>query len=150
MRITTRGRYGVAAMFELAMAGEIKENGISIYASKPMPLKIIAGNQDIPEQYLEQLVSLLRKGALVESVRGAHGGYRLSRSPSEITIGDIIRSVEEPTLPVECVGENNFCAAASKCASRLVWQAISDSINQVIDNITLQDMIDDNKRLNEA
>lgn len=135
LKLSTKGRYGVKAMFELALH----------YGKGPIPLNIIAERQDISEAYLEQLMAGLRKAKLVKSIRGAQGGYMLAQKPSKITIGDIIRVLEGPLAPVDCViqGEPVECEKADKCVTRGIWEKIRDSLSDVLDSITLQDMCDD-------
>ncbi|TZE83496.1 RrF2 family transcriptional regulator [Calorimonas adulescens] len=139
MRLSTKGQYGLRAMFELAIN----------YGEGPLSLKTIADRQYISEHYLEQLIATLRKAGLVSSTRGAQGGYVLSRSPEEITVGQVIRVLEGPLAPVECVidDEENVCDRSGYCPTRIVWKKVRDSINQVVDSITLQDMVDDYRRL---
>jgi len=141
MKLSTRGRYGVKAMFDLALN----------FSDEPVPIKSIAERQGLSEAYLEQLMAALRKAGLVKSIRGAQGGYVLSDSPDKITVGDIIRSLEGSMAPVDCVieDEETDCEKAEYCVTRLVWERIRDSINRVIDSITLQDMIDDYRRLHQ-
>lgn len=108
----------------------------------PIPLRRIAAHENLSEHYLEQLISPLRKGGLVKSVRGAYGGYLLSREPSEITIGDIIRILEGPIAPVECVnkeGEKD-CLHLDECVTRIIWKRLRDSITEVLDSLTLEDL----------
>lgn len=140
MRLSTKGRYGVKAMFDLALS----------YGEGPIALNSIAERQNISVHYLEQLFASLRKAGLVKSVRGAQGGYTLAEKPQEITVGDIIRTLEGPLAPAECVidDESNECDRADCCVTRVIWEKIRDSINEVVDSITLQDMIDDYKRMN--
>lgn len=135
MRLSTKGRYGLKAMFELSLH----------YGEGPIPLKSVADEQKISENYLEQLVSVLRKDGFLESVRGAQGGYLLSKPPSEITVGSILRSLEGNMAPADCVVDNdiNKCDREEHCVTKLVWMKIRDSIDEVIDSITLQDMIDE-------
>ena len=135
MKLSTKGRYGVKAMFDLALNT----------GDTPLPLKSIAERQDISEPYLEQLISTLRKAGLVKSVRGAQGGYLLAHPAEKITVGDIIRTLEGSMAPTECVieGEPVKCDRADCCVTRVIWERIRDSINDVIDSITLQDMLDD-------
>lgn len=133
MKISTKGRYGLMAMFQLALE----------YGNGPIPLKSIASKQNISDSYLEQLFSTLRKDKLLESVRGAQGGYMLSRDPSEITVGHILRSLEGDLAPAECAGDRTECLNEDNCASKLVFIKIKDSIDEVIDSITLKDMSDD-------
>jgi Rrf2 family protein len=140
MILSTKGRYGLKMMFELAKQ----------YGSGTMSLKDIAKNQGLSETYLEQLISHMRKAGLVNSVRGAQGGYELAKLPAEITVGEIIRTLEGPLAPSDCVlDEEPECERAGYCVTRLVWEKIMESINSVIDSITLQDMIYDFTKLNE-
>lgn len=137
MKLSTKGRYGVKAMFDLALHG----------GDTPLPLKTIAERQEISEAYLEQLISSLRRAGLVESVRGAQGGYLLAHSPDEITVGSVIRTLEGPIAPADCVaeGKNVDCEKADCCVTRRIWEKIRNSVDNVIDSITLQDMVDDYK-----
>ncbi|HWQ43877.1 MAG TPA: Rrf2 family transcriptional regulator [Desulfosporosinus sp.] len=139
MKLSTKGRYGVKAMFDLAQhMGE-----------GPTSLRSIAERQDISEHYLEQLVSGLRKAGLVKSVRGAQGGYVLGREPSKIKVGDIIRVLEGPIAPVDCVSEESpeFCAKSEFCVTRNIWEKVRDSIADVLDSITLENMLEDAEKL---
>lgn len=142
MRLSTKGQYGVRAMLELALS----------YGEGPISLKTIAEKQDISEHYLEQLIAVLKKAGLVKSTRGAQGGYTLAMEPKDITVGDILRALEGPLAPVDCVADDTEveCQRADFCVSRLVWQKIKDSLNKVVDSITLQDMIDDYKKMNNT
>ncbi len=134
MKLSTRGRYGLKAMFQLALH----------YGEGPISLNQIAEKQNLSENYLEQLFSTLRKEGLLNSVRGAQGGYMLSDSPESITVGSILRALEGNMAPSDCVmDDNNDCKNEDCCATRLVWVKIKDSIDEVIDSITLQDMVDD-------
>ncbi len=135
MKLSTKGRYGVKAMFDLALHG----------GDSPLPLKIIAERQEISEAYLEQLIASLRKAGLVESVRGAQGGYLLAHAPEEITVGSVIRTLEGSMAPSDCVAEGNNveCEKADCCVTRPIWEKIRISVDNVIDSITLQDMVDD-------
>ena len=137
MKFSTRGRYGVRAMFVLA-----QNNG-----KGPLPLKQIAEAQGLSEPYLEQLIGDLRKAALVKSIRGAQGGYLLARTPKEITIGDIIRVMEGPIAPAECVMGEDECLKSEKCVTRLIWERVRDSVSHVLDSITLFDMLEDAEKI---
>ena len=136
MKLSTRGRYGVKAMFDLATN---QHKG-------PVSLKSIAQRQKLSEAYLEQLFANLRKAGLVKSVRGAQGGYLLADDAENITVGQILRTLEGTVAPVECVDDMNRnvdeCPDADSCVTRFVWEKIRDSINEVVDSITLQDMIE--------
>ena len=140
MILSTRSRYGLKMMLELALN----------YGSGSISLNKIAERQLLSVTYLEQLISPLRKKGLVEGIRGSKGGYMLSKSPEEITVGKIIRILEGPLAPSECVldKEEFECINADNCATKLLWEKISESINTVIDGITLQDMVNDFNKLN--
>lgn len=137
MKVSTRGRYGVNAMYELAIN----------YGQKAMPMKLIAANQNIPENYLEQLLSHLRQDGLIQSTRGAHGGYKLSKPPEEIAIGEILYSLEGPMAPVDCVVDDNTCQRmeSGTCAGYLIWKKVYKEICNVVDNISLDDLIKENE-----
>lgn len=111
----------------------------------PISLRSIAERQGISEHYLEQLISGLRKTGLVKSVRGAQGGYVLGREPEKIRVGDIIRVLEGPIAPVDCVSEEDpeSCLKAEFCVTRTIWEKVRDSIADVLDSITLADMVED-------
>jgi Rrf2 family cysteine metabolism transcriptional repressor len=108
-----------------------------------MSLAEVARNESLPLPYLEQLVGELRRAGLVEGVRGLHGGYRLTRAPAEITVGEIYRVLEGPVAPVECTAEDYLpqsCEREAGCLSRSVWERVRDSINAVLDATTLDDL----------
>lgn len=139
LKLSTKGRYGVKAMYDLAQhVGE-----------GPTSLKSIAERQGISEHYLEQLMSGLRKAGLVKSIRGAQGGYLLGREPDKIRIGDIIRVLEGPIAPADCVSEETpeICGRAEFCVTRPIWEKVRDSIADVLDSITLQTMLEDAKKI---
>lgn len=138
MKLSTRGRYGIHAMYDLALYG----------GKAPQPLKAIAERQRVPESYLEQLIGVLRKEGLVRSVRGAQGGYLLARRPEEITVGQVLRALEGELALVDCLLEEDVCDKACSCPTRLVWQKVRDGLNAIVDGITLQDMLNDQERLN--
>ena len=140
MKLSTKGRYGLIAMHQLAQD----------YGQGPISLKSIAEKQGLSENYLEQLFASLRKDGLLTSVRGAYGGYMLSRAPDDITVGQVLRALEGEIAPYECVdGTDHACTRGDDCATKLVLVKIKDSIDQVIDSITLNDMIIDNIEIEE-
>lgn len=132
MKLSTKGRYGVRAMFDLALH----------QGDGPIPLRSIAERQGISENYLEQLVATLRNEGLVNSVRGAHGGYMLAREAEEITIGDIIRVLEGPIALTDCVSEDidDECDKSDECVVSFIWQQVKDNIDEVLDSITLENL----------
>lgn len=136
MKLSTRGRYGIHAMYELA----------ANYGGSPVSIKSVAEKQNIPEAYLEQLIAILRKDELVVSIRGAQGGYRLSRPPEEITVGDVLRSLEGGLKLIDCLEEEETCGKSCACPSRIVWKKLSDGLNSIVDSITLRDMIEEYSR----
>ncbi|RJX41373.1 Rrf2 family transcriptional regulator [Paenibacillus pinisoli] len=124
MKISTKGRYGLTIMMELAAK----------FGEGPISLKSIAERNSLSEHYLEQLVAPLRNAGLVKSIRGAYGGYILSKDPAQITSGDIIRILEGPISPVDFTEEDDP-------AKRHLWLRIRDSIAEVLDSTTLENLI---------
>jgi len=112
-------------------------------AEGPISLKSVAERQKLSENYLEQLVPELRKAGLVKSVRGSQGGYVLAKQPEDINIGDVIRVLEGPIAPVECTNQTgtDCCEKTQFCVTREVWVKVSDSINNVVDSISLADLL---------
>ena len=133
MKLSTKGRYGLKAMFELSLN---QNDG-------PVSLKVIAKKQNISDQYLEQLFSALKKAGLVKSVRGAQGGYLLNRDPKDITVGDILTVLEGPVSLSDCLLDDEICENSNICVTKVVWEKIKKGIEDVIESITLQDLIND-------
>ncbi len=134
MRLSAKVEYGVRAMAVLAID----------YEGEPLPLREIAEQEQISLKFLEQIFPDLRRAALVTSVRGSRGGYRLSKSPGEIRIGDIVRAVEGPITPVNCLAEGKSetcCHHRGKCLTRQVWEKLRDKINDVLDDVTLDELV---------
>ena len=132
MKISTKGRYALRTMLDLAMHDE----GILI------PLKDISHRQGITVKYLEQVMNLLSKAGYVRSVRGAGGGYRLAKAPSAYTVGDILRTAEGSLAPVACLeDEINQCPRASECLTLSFWQGLADTIDHYVDSVTREDLI---------
>ncbi len=133
MKISTKGRYGLRVMIDLAAADP--DTCISI--------KSIAARQQISEKYLEQIISLLNKGGLVKSTRGSQGGYRLVKTPEEYTVGQILRTIEGNLAPVDCLSdEENQCPRSGDCVTLYVWEKIYSAVNEVVDHITLRELLD--------
>lgn len=133
MKISTKGRYALKLMLDLALYN----------TGEPIRIKDIARRQEISEKYLEQIISILNKAGYVRSVRGAQGGYLLKRNPKDYTVGDILRLTEGDLAPVSCVGENSMeCGRKMICVTVRIWERINDAINGVVDNITLADLVE--------
>ena len=130
MKISTKGRYALRLMLDLAFN----------YTGDYITIKNIAKRQEISEKYLEQLITQLNKAGFVKSARGAQGGYMLAKTPEEYTIGEILRIMEGNLAPAPCIGDVP-CLRASECVTLEIWQQLQDAINNVIDNITLADLV---------
>jgi Rrf2 family protein len=136
MKISTKGRYALRLMLDLALNS----------TGEQITIKSIAARQEISDKYLEQIISLLNRAGYVKSIRGAQGGYKLTKEPSEYTVGMILRLTEGSLAPVDCLEENtNECTRSSECVTREVWQELYDAINSVVDRITLQDLVNRHK-----
>ena len=130
MKISTKGRYGLRALVDLAA----NDN------SRATPLREISERQNISEQYLEQLFASLRKAGIVKSVRGAHGGYLLNDLPENITVKDVLTALEGPLAPVECVLKENGkreCSSGSDCVTYNLWLKMKESIDQLLESVTI-------------
>ena len=130
MKISTKGRYALRLMLDLAVN----------FTGDYITIKTIAKRQEISEKYLEQLITQLNKAGFVKSARGAQGGYMLAKTPEEYTIGEILRIMEGNLAPAPCIGDVP-CLRASECVTLEIWQQLQDAINNVIDNITLADLV---------
>lgn len=132
MKISTKGRYALRTMLELA-----KNQG-----NKPLPVKEISARQDISDKYLEQIIAVLNKAGYVKSVRGPQGGYILVKEPKDYTVGMILRLTEGSLAPVECLEyEKNTCPRKDSCVTVKVWEKIDSAVKDVVDNITLEDLL---------
>ena len=133
MKISTKGRYALRIMIDLALHCE----------QGPVRVKEIASRQGISEKYLEQIISLFNKAGYVKSIRGAQGGYLLTKAPAEYTAGMILRLAEGSIAPVACVDESaEQCEKKGVCVSAMLWEKMNVAVNQVVDNTTLQDLVD--------
>ena len=135
MKLSTRTRYGIRAILELA-----KNHG-----KGPLQIKTIAQRQDISVKYLEQLIAILKSAGLVRSIRGAKGGYMLAKAPNEIKLNDVFNALEGPTTTVECIENENYCARVADCVARQVWVQVQEAIDNVLKAITLRDLVDRTK-----
>ena len=133
MKISTKGRYALRLMMDLAE----NNNG------SPISLQDVAKRQDISDKYLEQFRSILNKAGYVRSVRGAQGGYMLKMEPQNYTVGMILRQTEGSLAPVACIEDDEIvCDRQQQCVTSIVYKKINDAISGVVDNITLQDLVD--------
>ena len=134
MKISTKGRYALRMMLDIARQGE----------GAVVSLKDISGRQEISVKYQEQIVMQLGRAGFLSSVRGPSGGYKLVRKPSEYKVGEILRSIEGSLAPVACLdGEENQCGRCGYCETLSFWQGLDEVINRYVDQFTLQDLLDE-------
>ena len=131
MKLSTRTRYGMRAIIELA-----QHEG-----KRPLQLKLIAERQDISVKYLEQLMSMLRSAGFVRSVRGSKGGYVLARPGDQIRLHDIFRSLEGPVTTTECTADSEVCERSTDCIAREIWIQVEAAVQNVLSSITLADVV---------
>lgn len=132
MRISTKGKYALRLMLDLALND----------SENPVRIKDVAKRQDISIKYLEQIISILNKAGYVRSIRGSQGGYFLSKKPEDYTVGMILRLTEGSLAPSDCVDDPSTCSRIENCTTIYIWQKMNDAINNVVDNITLADLMD--------
>lgn len=140
MKLSTRGRYGVRLMFDLALH----------YGDGPIFLKDIAERQAISAKYLWQLINPLKTTRLITSTRGAHGGYILGRAPENISLKEILDVLEGSLCLVDCVDNPSICDRAPSCVSRDIWEEVSKGMRQTLENITLAEMVKRAKEKRDA
>ena len=132
MKISTKGRYALRLMLDLAMDT----------SGEPVRIKDVAERQEISVKYLEQIVSILAKAGYVRSIRGPQGGYRLAREPEDYTVGMILRLTEGSLTPVECAEtEPGACSREDTCVTRKLWKELDEAIRSVVDKYTLEDLV---------
>ena len=138
MKLSTKGRYGLRALIDLAVHSE----------REPVSISSISARQNLSERYLEQLMGKLKRAGMVKSVRGAQGGYQLAKEKKEISVGDILRALEGSLEAVECPGlkEEQGCEEADFCVTKYVWKRINDSITSAVDEITLEQLVTESKK----
>ena len=133
MRISTKGRYALRMLIDLA---EHQNCGY-------VALKDIADRQNISKKYLEQIIPIFNKSDILKTTRGSQGGYKLSKSPDKYTVGEILRLTEGSLAPVDCLNQDPIeCERSGECATLPVWQGLNRVINEYLDSITLQDILD--------
>jgi len=142
MRLSTKGRYGVRAMFDLTMHR----------SAGPISVKSISRRQGISINYLEQIFNQLGRAGLIQSIRGPGGGFILSRTPGEIKILDIIKAVKEPVAPVACVDDKDpdQCERIDTCVAHLLWKRLGERIREVLENTSLEDLLKETDQLPKA
>lgn len=134
MRLSTRGRYGLRALLDIAMHS----------SQGPVPLREVASRQKLSENYLEHLVGALRRSNMIKSIRGPGGGYLLSEEARQRTLGEIIRVLEGPIAPVECSSDSGECGESLEdCFIYGLWSQLSQEVNAVFDGKTLADILND-------
>lgn len=132
MKISTKGRYALRLMLDLAVQP----------GDSAVPLRDVAERQEISDKYLEQIISILNKAGFVRSVRGPQGGYALQQTPDKYTVGMILRLTEGSLSPVECLDDNGaFCEREENCVTQILWKKLDDAIKGVVDHITLEDLM---------
>lgn len=137
MKVSTKGRYALRMMIEFGLNPD-----------QCTKINQVAARQGISDKYLEQIVTILHRAGYVRSIRGAQGGYMLTRTPEEYTVGMILRQTEGSLSPVSCLDDEvNTCERAGQCATLTVWQQLKDAIDQVVDSVTLADLIEEQKRM---
>jgi Rrf2 family protein len=140
MKLSTKGRYGLQAVLDLAVHME----------DEAVALSQIAERQGISMNYLEQLIAKLKKSGIVNGIRGAQGGYILAKPAEEISVGEILRALEGDLNPVDCSEVNKTdspCHNSDSCVTKYVWKRISDSINDAVDGIMLSELVAESKKL---
>ncbi|MGB9892893.1 MAG: RrF2 family transcriptional regulator [Candidatus Saccharicenans sp.] len=139
MRLSTKGEYASRAMVELA----------NRYGQGPVAIKIISLAQAIPQQFLEQILLLLKRAGYVKSKKGPHGGYYLSRPPEKITVAEVIRVMDGPLAPINCVSvmEHEPCPLENRCGLRLLWKEVRDMVAQHLEKTTFKDVLERSQKL---
>jgi Rrf2 family protein len=138
LKLSTKGQYGVRAMFELAKH----------YEQGPLTIKEIAKRQSVSMSYLEQLLNRLRKSRLIKSQRGPGGGYLINRKPEEINVGMILNSLEGPVAIAQCLDPKaKGCKRVEGCVTRLLWKSLGEKIEDFLGTITLQDLLKEESKL---
>lgn len=131
LKLSTKGQYGVRAMFEIAKG----------YPEKPVTIKEISEKQDVSVSYLEQILNKLRRAGLIKSVKGPGGGYLLSREPDAVTIAEILNELEGPVALTSCLEPDGRCVRVDNCVTHLLWKALGQQIEAFLNTITLKNLI---------
>ncbi|MCH5262129.1 MAG: RrF2 family transcriptional regulator [Lachnospiraceae bacterium] len=140
MKISTKGRYALRLMLDLALNN----------TGEPVRIKDIAARQEISDKYLEQIISTLNKAGFVKSIRGPQGGYRLSKEPEKYTVGMILRLTEGSLAPVPCLDDEvNHCERQDGCVTLRLWQMLNNAISDIVDKVTLADLMEWQSQISE-
>ena len=141
MKLSTRAKYGLRALIDLGLHS----------GQEAVSIQSIAGRQNISVSYLEQLMAKLKRAGIVESTRGAQGGYRLGKPENEISVGDILRVLEGSLDAVDCPGNSpiNTCESSDLCVAKYVWKRINDSIASAVDTLMLGELIEESRKIQE-
>jgi len=139
LKLSTKGQYGVRAMYEIAKAGSIG----------PVTIKEISEKQDVSVAYLEQILNKLRKAGIIQSVKGPGGGYMLARDPEKISIGQILKELEGPVAITSCLDPSEGCVRVDSCVTHLLWKSLGDNIERFLDSMSLQDLLSGNQIIAE-
>ena len=139
LRLSTKGQYGVRAMYEVAKAGSVG----------PVTIKEISVKQDVSVAYLEQILNKLRKAGIIQSVKGPGGGYMLARDPEKISIGQILKELEGPVAITSCLDPSEGCVRVDSCVTHLLWKSLGDNIERFLDSMSLQDLLSGNQIIAE-
>ena len=140
MKISTKGRYALRLMLDLALNN----------TGEPVRIKDIAARQEISDKYLEQIISTLNKAGFVKSIRGPQGGYRLSKEPEKYTVGMILRPTEGSLAPVPCLDDEvNYCERQGGCVTLRLWQMLNNAISDIVDKVTLADLMEWQNQISE-
>lgn len=140
MKLSSRSRYGLRAILDLALE----------YGGGPLQIKVIAERENISNKYLEQLMTILKTAGLVRSLRGPKGGYLLVKPPNEVRLSEVFTVLEGPLITVECLQHPQFCPRCAECITRQVWAKIQDAMLGVLESITLQDLVDKAKGIDKS
>lgn len=131
LRLSTKGQYGVRAMYEIARG----------YPHSPVNIRVISERQDASIHYLEQILNRLRRAGLIKSIKGPGGGYVLNKKPSDISIADILTKLEGPIALTSCLNPEEGCIRVERCVTHLIWKALGRQIEEFLNTVTLEDLV---------
>ena len=138
MKVSTKGDYGVRALVELAHH----------YGEGPVQSATIASRQEVPEPYLDQLLTTLRRAGFIRSVRGPQGGHALIREPGEVKLSDVMEALEGSLAPIACVDDPESCTKSGGCVQRDVWEQVRDATRAILENVTIGDLAEKEREFN--